>query len=560
MSKEKVKKFGDLAYEYIRKLLIKPSKGGITSLPTDKEITREMLKLFENLRDAGYNVTNIGKEVKNADDLAFLVNRIEQAKINQAKEFSDAAEALETIQYKLNNNIPLNPEDQKKLLGKNFKTASEAFQGFTPKVIEGGRKEGIKSLDLAKELEELTNKNLKERGLGDIKLGDKLPPPKKKKPAVDPELQKSEDRKKIIEDFKKRNDMEDRAIEDFVDDAGGVDPDDPRAIDDFIPAPEPDDFDAAQGGIARVGMNVGGRLFKFLSENNPIQAYKKYLQSVKRRSIEGDFKSLGPELGAISAGGILVNRKMKSIFEDMKEQDKEKFLREYTEEINNNPKYKDRPELRDKLIENYTESLFGKKKAMGGRIGFKEGGGMTRRTFLKLLGGLASIPIVGKFLKPAAKASKAVEVASKSSGVPAYFPKLVEKIQLLGDDVTKTAATKERQVVKKYKNYELTEDLSTGELTVKRDNYVSEEYLQFEPGGSYYDETRKKEIKYPTEYEEVTVKPDYEGKMKDVDYGLDNIDEIMREVDMIETDYKIAPGGKIRDKKSGGGLAYMMGE
>ena len=446
MSKDKIKKFGDLAYEYIRKKLIKPGKGGITSLPTDKEITDEMLVMFENLREAGYNVTNIGKEVKNADDLAFLVNRIEQAKINQAKEFSDAAEALETIQFKLNNNIPLNPDDQKKLLGSGYKTnlKSDAFKGFEPKIIQGGKSEGIKSLDLAKELEELTNKNLKERGLGEIKLGDKLPEPKKKKPAVDPELQKSEDRKKMIEDFKKRNDMEDRAIEDFVDDAGGVDPDDPRAIDDFIPAPEPDDFDAAKGGIARVG--------------------------------------------------------------------------------------------------------------------FKKGGGMTRRTFLKLLGGLASIPLVGKFLKPAAKASKAVEVASKTSGVPAYFPKLVEKIQLLGDDVTKTAATQERQIVKKYKDYELTEELDTGKLTIKRDNYTSEEYLQFEPGGSYYDETRKKEIKYPTEYEEVTVKPDYEGKMKDVDYGLDNIDEIMREVDMIETDYKIAPSGKIRDKKSGGGIAYMMGE
>ena len=33
-----------------------------------------------------------------------------------------------------------------------------------------------------------------------------------------------------------------------------------------------------------------------------------------------------------------------------------------------------------------------------------------------------------------------------------------------------------------------------------------------------HDETRKKEIKYPDEYEEVTVKPDYEGKMKDVDW------------------------------------------
>ena len=70
---------------------------------------------------------------------------------------------------------------------------------FTP------RPENKKSIDLAKELEELTNKNLEERGLGSIKLGDELPPPKNKKPAVDPELQKSEDRKKLIEDFKKRN-------------------------------------------------------------------------------------------------------------------------------------------------------------------------------------------------------------------------------------------------------------------------------------------------------------------------------------------------------------------
>jgi hypothetical protein len=90
--------------------------------------------------------------------------------------------------------------------------------------------------------------------------------------------------------------------------------------------------------------------------------------------------------------------------------------------------------------------------------------------------------------------------------------------------------------------------MDTGKLTIKRDNYTSEEYLQFEPGGQYYDETRKKVIKYPDEYEEVTVKPDYEGKMKDVDYGLDSYDEILREV------------GETKIKKSGGGLAYMMGE
>jgi hypothetical protein len=36
--------------------------------------------------------------------------------------------------------------------------------------------------------------------------------------------------------------------------------------------------------------------------------------------------------------------------------------------------------------------------------------------------------------------------------------------------------------------------------------------------------------------------------MKDVDFGLDSYDEILKEV------------GESRIKKSGGGLAYMMGE
>jgi len=512
MSKDKIKKFGDLAYEYIRKQLIKPSKDGITSLPTDKEITNEMLQMFEKLRGAGYNVTNIGKEVKNAEDLKFLVNRIDQAEINQAKEFSDASEALETIQFKLNNNIPLNPEDQKKLLGKGFKTASEAFQGFKPKLIQGGKKEGIEQL-----LEE-----------GKITKGT-APKTKKTKPPVDTELQKSEDLKKEFKDFEDRN---------------------------------PDE--KAMGG--RIGMVRGGGILKFLSENNPIQAYKKYLESVKKRSIEGDFKSLAPELGAVSAGGILVNRKMKSILKEGNELQKEKFLKEFIEELDNNPSYDDRPELKDKLIENYTESLFGEKRAMGGRIGFKEGGGMTRRTFLKLLGGIASIPFVGKFFKPAAKASKAVEVASKSADVPSYFPKLVEKIKLLGDDVTRTNAYQERQVVTKYKDYEMTENLSTGAIEIEKtnegmgtfvnmagdveqyDGIASKDLIEFKPPETIMGKDGKP-VKVPAIYEETTARSTgIDGKLEDFDDGLESIDEILEEV------------GESKIKKSGGGLAYMMGE
>ena len=107
---------------------------------------------------------------------------------------------------------------------------------------------------------------------------------------------------------------------------------------------------------------------------------------------------------------------------------------------------------KDKMIEKYTERMFGEKKAMGGlmRLGLKEGGGMTRRTFLKLLGGLASIPIVGKLFKGAKPAAKVVETIKKSPEVPSYFPKLVEKIITKGDDVTSPAVTTlERQKVYK---------------------------------------------------------------------------------------------------------------
>ena len=55
-------------------------------------------------------------------------------------------------------------------------------------------------------------------------------------------------------------------------------------------------------------------------------------------------------------------------------------------------------------------------------------------------------------------------------------------------------------------------------------------------------------MREPQQIYEVTVRPDMDGKMKDVDNGLDSIDEIMRDADTIET------------KKVGGGLAYMLGQ
>ena len=108
--------------------------------------------------------------------------------------------------------------------------------------------------------------------------------------------------------------------------------------------------------------------------------------------------------------------------------------------------------------------------ADGGRIGFDKGG-MSRRNFLKLMGGLASVPILGKyfkFAKPAAKAVKAVE-ASNAAGMPAWFPKLVDKVIKEGKDM---GGTVERQIVKEVElpgsktKVTVQHDLNTGDTIV----------------------------------------------------------------------------------------------
>ena len=190
-----------------------------------------------------------------------------------------------------------------------------------------------------------------------------------------------------------------------------------------------------------------------------------------------------------------------------------------------------------------------------GIMSLEEGGPVdpSRRKFVKILGGLAAIPVLGKFIKPAVKVAQNPEVARRFAGVPAYFTKLVEKIKMFGDDAPGLTSV-EREVGKKYKDYELVEDLSSGEIVVKRnkeggamygDEYetgiVQEEVMAFRPRKTTDDGI------IPEEYEEVTVKPDFEGKMKEVEDGLDSLDDILLEV------------GE-RSNKAGGGLAYMLGE
>ena len=116
--------------------------------------------------------------------------------------------------------------------------------------------------------------------------------------------------------------------------------------------------------------------------------------------------------------------------------------------------------------------------AQGGRAGFKDG--MTRRTFLKLLGGMAAVPIVGKFFRLAkvGKTMKEVPMIKTDdvAGKPEWFDALVNKVITEGDDVTKRFATGERQSIHQKtlddgSVVRVTEDVDDGAVRVEYESY-----------------------------------------------------------------------------------------
>ena len=214
---------------------------------------------------------------------------------------------------------------------------------------------------------------------------------------------------------------------------------------------------------------------------------------------------------------------------------------------------------------NYGSEKPGKGSRFFYRKNFKEGSGMNRRSFLKLLGGLASLPIIGKFLKPAKVASKAVKAApvvSKSTP-PAYFFELAETIKKFGksDKVTYQDRVEiHRYTGKNGDDYELIEDLSTGDMKITKDKtgigtYGDKSYdtindrsvMEYRKGRG--DETTKGTP--PDEYDEYKVEFDMDGTEGDAD----NMSEFIRK-EIIEETKDNAPS----IKKASGGIARMLGE
>jgi hypothetical protein len=274
---------------------------------------------------------------------------------------------------------------------------------------------------------------------------------------------------------------EDRAIEDFVDDAGGVNPDDPRGIDDFIPDPE----DMAQGGRAGFKSGLGKRFLELLKGKPKLKFDKKRFREgpISLEFLENiDKKDLAPFIrtrDTMGPGGYGMYDNFADMPAGLRAAELIKTIKTKDGGINYKAaelflgKRLKGNESADELIQMLNRKEM---RADGGRAGFKEGSKMTRRSFLKILGGLAAIPIVGKFLKPlkTAKGIKSVPIIKTDNvpGKPEWFDALVNKVIIEGDDVTKRFATADRQAVHQKKLDDgsvvrVTEDVDDGAVRVE---------------------------------------------------------------------------------------------
>ena len=193
------------------------------------------------------------------------------------------------------------------------------------------------------------------------------------------------------------------------------------------------------------------------------------------------------------------------------------------------------------------------------RVPFSAGGG-GRRAFLKLLaaltGGAAAFKsgILGLSEGAGKKAvTETVKKAAGSAEVPPYFFKLVDKIKTLGDE---TLASQDKAMAKKYKDYVMEEDFAGNVTIIKKnmdDPYPEEVIMSYKvddvslPSG--------KGMAKVDEYEEFTVTPDGDGKMKDIQGGVP--DEVVQEGTMFEDN--MTEFGKIK-KADGGRIGFSAGK
>ena len=374
----------------------------------------------------------------------------------------------------------------------------EPFQGFKPKVIEGG-----------KGLAELTKK------------GDK-------KPEIDVEIWKKQKKAENDAAIKRFKEKTKKTVEDFRDEGDW----------------DPSGF--ASGGIAPL---VGEPTYAadFYDDRIPYAGGGKAGLPAITPGMQGpQMPAPAPQPAGISGAGFLQNQ------QDMMNQ-----------RLQQNPFMQQ--------MQHYGGQF---RKAF-------EKGGMSRRGFLKLLGGLGALPFLGKYFKAAKTAAPAVEagietIKRTAGGIPDYAYNLIEVVKNKGVMELIEGIYKRNPTAKKYtyKGVEVIED-GLGNTSVRKeqtktgswndpvnddvmvDEYVDREIgFEIKKGDDIVDEglETQKGIRGSDEYTESTAYMQGEP-----DGGMD-VSEIIEKID--DADHlelkKIAD--EIYIKKASGGVARLLGE
>ena len=163
------------------------------------------------------------------------------------------------------------------------------------------------------------------------------------------------------------------------------------------------------------------------------------------------------------------------------------------------------------------------KYAIGGRVGFADGPeDPKRRNFMKIMSGIASIPLLGRFIDVATTAPKVAEVVKRTAeGVPAFLTDLIAKVKLKAAEKGTKYFTGNRADefadVYQADNYIVTEQ---GNKTIIR---------EVDKDGDMLYKENQIEIEVDPEtggvsYTEASARPDAEGKLKDVEEYIEDSD------------------------------------
>ena len=188
---------------------------------------------------------------------------------------------------------------------------------------------------------------------------------------------------------------------------------------------------------------------------------------------------------------------------------------------------------------------------------------MDRRTLLKIMGGIAALPALGKAIKGTGiKSIKAAgKVLPKVQGMPEWFTPLVNKIMKEGVDISPTVKrVEDMTTVKKLEIpsatgepnvITLTQNKITGEISIESnvagsvDNSPFE--LNYRPPKTDIDVTTGKPVKYPGDFSVIENRPRPTSEPGDYEFDYENlrVEDAYSDLERLE---KIATG-KIKDAK-----------